>query len=650
MKRLTLGQRIGLVGCLILITVAVALFYFISEGFSKDIAVARAEQRGNTYQTALESLLDAIGSHELVSRRALAANTPSSEQAQSLASEIDEDFSKLEQVNETSGIDLQFTEEGLAKRHREHFQVKTLKQEWGELERGSTGMTVEKSTAAHEHLLDDVRSMIAHAGDTSGLILDGDLDSYYLVDVTLVTLPQAQQRLAMIEKMGEDTLSGGALSQNAGRDFAVTAALLKQMDADHIAGDVTTSLQEDANFHGVSASLQSNLPPAMAEYKARNEALLGLLNRVLESAGQPVSVAEFRIASEAARASGSQLWTVASGELNTLLERRIDDLSKLRLIALGLTTLALLVSFGLASWVVQTTTAALRVMSTQVLEQSNEISSNLVTMAAASGTLAADATEQAAALEETSAAGSEIRSIAEQSNENARAAAQVVRDSQKKFGETTRLLEEMVGAMGGIGDGVTQISKIIKLIDGIAFQTNLLALNAAVEAARAGDSGLGFGVVAEEVRRLAKHCADAAVETEELIDQAMGRVKGGKETVLEMVEAIHVVAEDSKTLTHLMEQVSESSLEQKRGVQEVARAIQSMESMTMRNAAAAESSAASVSQLKHSSDGLLEVAEHVALMVGGVRRPPLPTKGEKLAHTGTDGQRRFARTEKERKV
>src|ERR1035438_8624948 len=103
--------------------------------------------------------------------------------------------------------------------------------------------------------------------------------------------------------------------------------------------------------------------------------------------------------------------------------------------------------------------------------------------------------------------------MARQNSENSTAAAGLATQSQERIAETNRTLAQMVEAMGEIHTSSGKISKIIKVIDEIAFQTNILALNAAVEAARAGEAGMGFAVVADEVRNLAQRSAQAAKDT-----------------------------------------------------------------------------------------------------------------------------------------
>src|SRR5207237_8818920 len=120
------------------------------------------------------------------------------------------------------------------------------------------------------------------------------------------------------------------------------------------------------------------------------------------------------------------------------------------------------------------------------------------------------ARQQAGSLEITSSTTEQLAAMTRTDANNARTAVALVIQGDERVSEANRTLEKMVGSMKEISASSDRISKIIKVIEEIAFQTNILALNAAVEAARAGEAGLGFAVVADEVRNLAKRCSQAA--------------------------------------------------------------------------------------------------------------------------------------------
>jgi len=207
-----------------------------------------------------------------------------------------------------------------------------------------------------------------------------------------------------------------------------------------------------------------------------------------------------------------------------------QEYSRSHWIALALLGLSLGVG-AVVVIVVRNVSRGLRKVVTELSEGSHQVANAAGQVSAASQSLAQGSSEQAASLEETSASSEQINAMAQKNSENSRSAANLGTQSQQKFIQANESLHQTVVAMEEINTQSAKISKIIKVIDEIAFQTNILALNAAVEAARAGESGMGFAVVADEVRNLAQRCAQAARDTAALIEESIAKSSDGKTKV-----------------------------------------------------------------------------------------------------------------------
>ena len=286
-----------------------------------------------------------------------------------------------------------------------------------------------------------------------------------------------------------------------------------------------------------------------------------------------------------------------------------------RWIVLGM--IGFLIPLGVAiRFVVRGTSRDLQRMASELEEGAEQLASAARQVTGSSESLAQGASEQAAALEQTSASSEEISAMSQKNKENSSSAADLMGQSRERFDSTGKLLAQTVEAMDQINDSSNKISKINKVIDEIAFQTNLLALNAAVEAARAGEAGMGFSVVAEEVRNLAQRSAQAARETSELIEESISRSREGKSKVDQVATAIRSITKDSEKARTLVDEVSVSSREQSRGIDEIARAVTQIQSVTQTAAAAAEESAAAAHELDAQAGTLWGVVERLKSMVG----------------------------------
>ena len=254
------------------------------------------------------------------------------------------------------------------------------------------------------------------------------------------------------------------------------------------------------------------------------------------------------------------------------------------------------------------------------------IASSATQVSSSSQSVSEDASHQAASLEETSAASEEIKAMAQSNTDNCRSAASLMSMSQDKFTHTNKSLSDLVLAMEEINSSSGKISRIIKVIDEIAFQTNILALNAAVEAARAGEAGNGFAVVADEVRTLAQRSAQAARDTAELIGDSISKSNSGKTKVDEVSAAIQAVTDESSRVKTLVDQINLGSVEQTHGISNIARAISQMEQLTQTSAASAQQSATAAGELTQQSESLEDIVQILSSVVNGTDSQAAPRK------------------------
>ena len=227
----------------------------------------------------------------------------------------------------------------------------------------------------------------------------------------------------------------------------------------------------------------------------------------------------------------------------------------------------------------------------------NQVSIGSQQVADASQNLSQGATESASSLEEITSSMNEIGSQTRKNAENANLANTLSNEAKLNAHNGNKQMHLMIEAMNGINTSSEKISKIIKVIDEIAFQTNLLALNAAVEAARAGKHGKGFAVVAEEVRNLAARSAQAAKETTEMIDDSSKKVLTGSQITKETASALESIMTSTEKVTDLINEITAASNEQAHSVSQIVVALNQIEQVTQRNTASAEESAAAAEEL-----------------------------------------------------
>jgi len=247
-----------------------------------------------------------------------------------------------------------------------------------------------------------------------------------------------------------------------------------------------------------------------------------------------------------------------------------------------------------------------------------EVASAASQVSGSSQSLAEGSSEQAASLEETSASLEEMSGMTARNSENALTAKTLTDQTRAAAEAGATHMQTMAAAMDDIKASGDNIAKIIKTIDEIAFQTNILALNAAVEAARAGEAGMGFAVVAEEVRNLAQRSAAAARETAERIEDSIRKSENGVQISAKVASSLNEIVTKARQVDELVAQIANASKEQNQGIQQVNTAVSQMDKVTQGTAASAEETASAAEELNSQAGSMKDLVVELRAIVAGV--------------------------------
>jgi methyl-accepting chemotaxis protein len=461
------------------------------------------------------------------------------------------------------------------------------------------------------------------------------LDHYLLIALILVLGTVSLLGLSSVAKRVE-TLSGDALD-GVSTSSQLESALL-EMRGDILKHINTTDPGKRATIENHIKALQQDIETALTAVEASivNEQAAQIIHKI-----RPAINRYYRVRDEVlplSRAGKTQeAFTKYIDNANIFFEARDtakaetnfnrqlgkatsadaqSTQSLVRSVTWCAVMIALLGGSALVIFIVRNVNRALLKVVTELSDGADQVSSAAAQVATSSQSLAQGSSQQAASLEETSASAEQITAMTRKNGENSCLASQEMATVDQRVKEGNRTLDRMVVSMEEINTSSEKISKIIKVIDEIAFQTNILALNAAVEAARAGEAGMGFAVVADEVRSLAQRSAQAAKDTAVLIEESVAKTGEGRTKMQEVAEVIRSITESSAQVKTLVEEVNASSQEQTQGIEQIAKAVTQMDSVTQGTAASAEQSASASEELSAQAQAMNQIVRDLRELVG----------------------------------
>ena len=654
MQRLRYPLKFALIGLVAFVTVAY-LVTALSLSLGKTIGQSRLELEGIEAIRPVLRLVQLVQQHRDMASGVLAGNAGMLDSVKKKTVEVEE------AIRQT---DAKLAGRQVAARQQEAWKI--LKDEWAALAAEWPDLTGPSSFIAHRSVIQTAMQIISGIGEDSSLIMDPDLDSYYLANTALFVMPDTLERLSIIRGAGHAMLTGKsiseyekhefstwlgvlgkmnedlntslmraeksnpemktALAQLSGRYFSEAAEVAMVVQGEMLTGRLSTPAGDfynkasgviDAAFEELDRTLLPTLGKMIEARIARLDARLYLslglavlmaLVAVYLTVGMYLSI----VGGVARLAEGAQ--KIADGDLTARVALETKD--EMARIGKGFNSMAEALN-GLIGKI-QASAADVTAAAASVAASSQQIHDGSQRQSEAASSMAASVEQTTVGIEQIAEHARSALAISAESGKLSEAGSEVVGRSVAEMKRIAESVEQSAKLIEELGRQSDRISAIVNVIKDIADQTNLLALNAAIEAARAGESGRGFAVVADEVRKLAERTTQSTQDIASMIAviqngtaQAVGsmhagveQVAGGVALAMQAGEAMERIHSGNQRVVHSVGDISLALKEQSAASAEIAANVEKIAQMAEESNASVAASTATARELEGLADSL----------------------------------------------
>lgn len=606
LNRLNLIQKLILICVTFLLPTTVLLYRSVIQ-VNDSIEFTEFELAGNQLLKPLNVILKSVSELRELKIRQMQGTKGLESQIQGILAELEEEIDLFETAHANFSNLVAGTSTMQAQDRKEQDSFLNLVKSLNELRLEDTG-SVSEISRKHLKIMGQILSLVEHVGDTSKLVLDPDIDSYYAIIPAAVLLPESQVRADLLMNLLDTSPNDPSPEQaiEIRQQIAAADSILREKITKNIIANVRKSIAEDETSYGISPLLQSEASKALKSFIST---FTRLFDTMRESASgdlktkwnKEILTENLQKSRQANLELTLHLHTAITQILITRLEAQFLSRKMTVALTLGTMLFAICFVFVVAKSITKPMETCVESLQ-QLVEQDmglaeiiQQLSSNAEETSTQGAVVSAAAEQVSKSVKMVAVATHEMDSSIREVAKQASTAAKVATNGVKVANDTNQTVVKLTQSSQEIG-------KVVKVITSIAEQTNLLALNATIEAARLGDAGKGFAVVATEVKELARETAKATEEISVQIEAIQTDSKNAVEAINEISVIINRINDIQSAIASGVEEQTVTTREIGRSVQEAASGTSEIARNIVEVAAAA----------KNTSQGILTIKEAAA--------------------------------------